>query len=69
MLNGTSIATHEIEEILKKLKQTEIPITEKRPSSFNEIHNLEQRQKELRLFQLANELYIGPLENGFMSSF
>ncbi len=63
MLNGTSIPTHEIEEILRKLKQTETPITEKRPSLFNEIRNLEQRQKELRLFHLAKELYIGPLEN------
>lgn len=63
MLNETSIATHEIEEILRKLRQTETPITEKRPSSFNEIHNLEQRKKELETFLLANELYIRPLEN------
>ena len=60
MLNETS--THE-NKVFSTLKQTETHITEKRPSSINEIRNWEQRQKELRLFQLAKELYIGPLEN------
>lgn len=56
------MSLEEIEDLLKELEE-QTSIIKQSPSSLEEIHNIEQRQKELKRFQLINELYVIPLEH------
>lgn len=62
MLNETSINETEVFSTLKQ-KEKEIKVAYKRPSSINEIRNLEERKLSWRIFRFTEELYLGPLGN------